>query len=926
MKKPIAIVGMACRLPGAENVEAFWEMLLHGKSALGKVPPERLDRELFYDPKVGVRNKTYTDLAGCMEYPSVEEIRKWLPKNAEKEYDKVPLCVAGTVLQACRDAGWNPKAFPIRNTGVYIGTTRSGEKSQELGIQLAMPQLMQEFCAIQEVRNVLDVPQQEQLTKSVTEKMRKGKTQREEGFYPFYLSSDLTQLIVQMLGLEGPQMVFNSACASSLHSVAQAVMALQTGSVDAAIAGGASYFHSDTLVLFASSRSMSSRRSCPFDEEADGLIVGEGNVIFLLRRLEDALHNGENIQAVLTGVGMASDGKGKSLWAPRKEGQAEAIARAWEDLDRSEVDAIEGHATSTALGDVTELETLQEVFGEALRGRKIPIGSTKGNIGHTLECAGAAGILKAVLTLRHSVIPPVAGLKKRNSQVAWETHPCEVLMEARPWKTLPNRPRRIGVNSFGIGGLNVHLVVEEFLPDYWRKNRSVEKENSLPEKSIAVVGCGCIYPHAHSLAAFREWLNREESGFAPIPEEYFDLACILSETTQKTGYPSAQPWSAVMDGYVYDWRKNKVPPKQVKNASPIQFMMLDAVNEALEQAGYLFTPEQRRRTGVVVGTGFGGLFADQMNLILWIPVLEKYLREALRERGVSADVTEKILHRYTDNLHQKMPALQDETGSFTPSALASRITKTLDLHGGAVAVDAASASFGAALECAVDQLLTGMNDTMICVCGQQDFSPLGIQYQMICGEWSQNPEISPFDHRSNGFLPGEGCGVLVLQRYDTAQEQKSPIQAVLTGWGMSGGLSPTENLQNAIRRSLRNGEPFPKFIQAPFHGVASRDTALAEGAVCAGKLYLNEKMTLGTVTHRIGYQRFTSGMAEMLAAILQLQEKTWNRSAFLEKSATYFQRWKNIRLPFEEIPMKDTDRVLVCGGETSCYSVQLKRR
>ncbi|MDO4582490.1 MAG: beta-ketoacyl synthase N-terminal-like domain-containing protein [Planctomycetia bacterium] len=926
MKEPIAIVGMACRLPGAENVEAFWEMLLRGKSALGKVPPERLDRELFYDPQVGVRNKTYTDLAGCMEYPSVEEIREWLPPNAEKEYDKVPLCVAGTVLQACWDAGWNPRAFPIRNTGVYMGTTRSGEKSQELGIQLAMPQLMKEFHAMPEVERLLDEPQRKEITRAVSERMKNGRTQREEGFYPFYLSSDLTRLIVQMLGLDGPQMVFNSACASSLHSVAQAMMALQTGSIDAAIAGGASYFHSDTLVLFASSRSMSSRRSCPFDEEADGLIVGEGNVIFLLRRLEDALRNGEDVKAVLTGVGMASDGKGKSLWAPRKEGQAEAICRAWEGLNRAEVDAIEGHATSTALGDATELETVQEVFGEALRGRKIPIGSTKGNIGHTLECAGAAGILKAVLTLRHEIIPPVAGLKKKNSRVAWDTHPCEVLTEARAWPRFPDRPRRIGVNSFGIGGLNAHLVVEEFRPEFWRKKRTVQEKPSTLEKTIAVVGCGCIYPHAHSLAAFREWLKQEGSGFMPIPERYFDLAAILSETAQKTGYPPTQPWGAIMDGYVYDWRKNKVPPKQVENASPIQFMMLDAVNEALEQSRYTFTPEQRRRTGVVVGTGFGGLFADQMNLILWIPVLEKYLREELRKKGVSTEMAEKILRRYADTLHRKMPALLDETGSFTPSALASRITKTLDLHGGAVAVDAGSASFGAALECAMDQLLTGMNDTMICVCGQQDFSPLGIEYQMICGEWSQNPEISPFDNQSNGFLPGEGCGVVVLRRYDVAREQENPIQAVLTGWGMGSGGSPLENLQSAMARSLGKEPDFPKFVQAPFHGVASRDAILAEGVARVGKKYRNEKITLGTVSHRIGYQRFTSGMPEMLAAILQLQEETWNRSSFLQNPAVYFQRWENLSLPLEELSMKKTDRVMVCGGETSCYAVQLKRK
>ncbi|MBR4750335.1 MAG: hypothetical protein IK077_01090 [Thermoguttaceae bacterium] len=930
-EEPIAIVAAECRLPCGRSVEEFWANICAGKIAIDHAPEARFNRELFYDSEVGKLNKTYTDLAALVDYPDVDRSFVPLPPDAEKNFDVAHLAYVDTVAAACRRAGYDPKAFPVRNTGVFVGHTRPGFVAQEWSRRFTYPETIGYLNETQSFHGVVkDVPAfyrrlQERATQSLAE--------IPPGFRPLYSSCDLARLLAETFKFDGPGMVFNSACASSMYALTQATLALRAGRIDAAIAGGSSYFHSDTLLLFASSRSMTTNRSCPFDQDADGMVVGEGSVAFILKRLSDALAANDPIMALITGVGVASDGKGKSLWAPRKEGQIEAIRRAYVDgLSASDVDYIEAHATSTALGDATELEALRESLGDALKGRRIPLGSAKGNIGHTLEVAGAAGVLKAALTLSTGLVPPVGGLRVPNPKIPWSEIPFYTPMKLEKLAPSPNgRARRAACNSFGIGGLNAHIALDEYLPDYWRdeaKNRnrtsvSMATSNKEPE-AIAIVGMGCIFPDAYSVDAFEKLLESDANVFRKVPNKVWEHDVFRRDYIGRDYSNAPEFLAGVIDKYVYDWKKNKVPPKQVANASPIQFMMLDATNEALAALGEL-TADQRRRSGVVVGSKFGGDFSNKMNAVLDLPRFERVLADALTEEGVAQNQIGAILTEYSDVLHKRMPALLDETGSFTPSALASRITKTLDLGGGAVAVDSENGSFGAALMCSVDQLLARCNDMMIVIGGQQDLGPSVFDLLYATGTLSTNPQRSPFDAQANGAAPGEGCGVLLIKRLEDAKRDGDKILAVIERMGAASNQSVYDNVKLAAQRAVKS---FTRsdVVELPVAGLETDVDYVDAVADLVGTSRDEPQTRLGSTSSRVGYFGAGSGVAECVKGVLELRRNAAFPEKELRETSPFFERRCYRVVPSDASNASaPVARVDVVTGENYVYYIRLRR-
>lgn len=929
-EEPIAIVAAECRLPGGRNVDEFWSSVCAGKVAIDHIPESRFNRELLYDPEVGALNKTYTDLAALVDYPPIDRSLVPLPPDAEEKYDIAHLAYVNTVAAACRKAGYDPKSFPIRNTGVFVGHTRPGVISQGWSYRFTYPETISYLNETPSFQGVVrDVPE---FSRRLQERATRDFPKVPEGFRSLYLSSDLARLVAETFKLDGPGMVFNSACASSLHALAQATLALRRGRIDAAIAGGSTFFHSDTLLLFASSRSMTKKRSCPFDKDADGLVIGEGSVAFILKRLSDALASGDPIMALITGLGIASDGKGKSLWAPRKEGQIEAIRKAYVDgLHASDVDYIEAHATSTALGDATELEALQTALGDALRGRRIPLGSAKGNVGHTLEVAGATGVLKAALTLSTGLVPPVGGLRTPNPKIPWSEIPFYAPLALEKLAPSPNgRARRAACNSFGIGGLNVHIALDEYVADYWRAEAPSGRTSvavAKPESdAVAIVGMGCIFPDAYSVELFEKLLESDSpsSVFRRVPSKVWEHD-VFRRDYQGRDFSQAPPFLAgVIDGYSYDWKKNKVPPKQVENASPIQFMMLDATNEAFACLTAQ-TSDERRRTGVVVGSGFGGDFSNKMNAVLDLPRFQRILADALREEGVAQDRIDVILAEYGDVLHKRMPALKDETGSFTPSALASRITKTLDLGGGAVAVESEHGSFGAALMCAVDQLLAGCNDVMVAIGGQQDLGPGVFDLLYATGALPTSPELSPFDADSNGSAPGEGCGVLLIKRLADAQRAGDKIYAVIEKIGAASNHAAYENVKLAAERASAS-DARPDVVELPVAG-GDADADVFDAIADVVSVAPGTRPTrVGSVTSRVGNFGAGSGAAECVKGVLELQQNGAFPERELRTVSPFFARRSEAAVPTDATNASaPVERVDVVTGDNYAYYIRMRR-
>jgi len=258
--------------------------------------------------------------------------------------------------------------------------------------------------------------------------------------------------------LGGASLVVDAACASALLALHEAVVHLRAGHCDLAIAGGV-YLNlvPDNLVAFSRIGAVSPRGACrPFDRRADGFVLGEGAGVVVLKRLADAVAAGDGVYAVIRGIGCSNDGRAEGPMTPRLGGQVASLRRAYRDadVDPATVGFVECHGTATPAGDATELAALREVFGQDASAQ---VSSVKANIGHTMSAAGIAGLIKAVLVLRHGTVPPQVGCDDPDPALGT----FRISRAAQPWTVSSDALRRAGVSSFGFGGTNVHVVLEE---------------------------------------------------------------------------------------------------------------------------------------------------------------------------------------------------------------------------------------------------------------------------------------------------------------------------------------------------------------------------------------------------------------------------------------------------------------------------------
>ncbi|MEC8337269.1 MAG: beta-ketoacyl synthase N-terminal-like domain-containing protein, partial [Planctomycetota bacterium] len=526
------------------------------------------------------------------------------------------------------------------------------------------------------------------------------------------------------------------------------------------------------------------------------------------KTLSRAVADGDRIRAVIRGLGISSDGRGRSLWAPRSEGQVLAVERAYPDLkELAAVDYIESQATSTQVGDATELGALASLVGRHIpSGHQIPIGSVKANIGHTLETAGLASLVKVVLAMEHGQIPPSSTCKTPNEDFDWQDGPFKLLSFMSPWQRPTEGVRTAAVNAFGIGGLNVHVALREHQPT--EKRPVVQATRPDP---VAIVGAGCVMPDALDRDAFFSLLDSGRSAIGSVPPERWDAERAMHVSGPKTHHiTSAQ--GGFVQGFEYDWRRHKVPPKQIAAANPLQFMLLEAADAALADSKLLEKEFDRKRAAVIVGTLFGGEFADQLQMGLRLPETGRTLRRLLAERGVAAGDIDQIINAYEEKLLEKMPSLIDETGSFTSSTLASRLTKTFDLMGGALAFDAGKCSGVMAVQAALDMLRSGENDVVLCAAGDRYLDLTAFEDLSLVSQLATRPR-SPHGTAS-GIIPGEGAVVLVLKRLSDAVAAGDPIRGVIRGAAMESARSPHEAMRNALNQVSEQAGVDPGFVGA----------------------------------------------------------------------------------------------------------------
>lgn len=863
----VAIVGVGGIFPGAADVEQFWAAILRGSDAVREVPEGRwlLSQEEAYDPRIAWPDKLYSR-RGCF----IEELPRLSPGQLDISPELLSnldpmfrlLLYAGS--QAFNDAV--VASLDRKKVGVIIGN-------------LALPSESSSALA------------REYLGRSLEEKvLGQSRITGVSATHPLnrYVAGLPAGVLAKALGLGGGAMSLDAACSSSLYALKLAVDDLKAGRVDAMLAGGLSRpdcFY--TQMGFSQLRALSISGTCsPFDEQGDGLVVGEGSGMLLLKRTEDAIRDEDHIYAVIRGIGLSND-IGGSLLAPMSEGQLRAMRAAYAEagITPQDIDHIECHATGTPVGDAVEVESLRALWGaEHWEPEQCVIGSVKSNVGHLLTAAGSAALIKTLLALKHKTLPPTANFSRAAQGVGLDDSPFHVLQTAKPWAERDSAtPRRAAVSAFGFGGINAHVVLEDFEAPEAAELVTPEVETFEPPSAIAVVGMDASFGPWTSLCAFQERVLGGGSEVEPqAPHRWWGAEESAWFRLQGLGrFPFKGHF---IDRVEIPVDRFRIPPKELAEMLPQQLLMLQVAANALNDAGLDAAAEESgasadlTRTGVYVGIG---LDLNTTNFSFrWS--LQPKARKWADQLGLQ--LSAKELDEWTASLRDAAgpPLTANRTMGALGSVVASRIAREFRAGGPSFTVSSEESSGIRALEVAVRALQDGSISQAIV--GAVDLA--GDLRSVLATHrgrgFSSTGYSRPFDEKADGAVIGEGAAAVVLKPLEQAQREGDRIYAVIRGMGVTtgGGVESQVPEEGAYVTAARKayaeaGVDIGTVGYVEAHGSAcpEEDRMEARGLARLFKTRDNRVCTIGTAKADVGHTGAASGLAGLVKACLSLYQE-----------------------------------------------------
>ena len=799
---PIAVVGMAGLFPGAGNLDIFWQNIINRVDATGEVRPDRwnVDPDSMFSPDPQP-DKAYSKRCCLMTDfkfdPSDIDLDKDLVSALDPLYHVV-LHVGREVLSGIPNRSLNRE-----RTGVILAA-------------IALP--TDSTSAV--TREILGAAFEDKLFSGIAAD-RKGSEIK-----PFsrnhYLASRVTSLpgaiLAKAFGLGGGTFTLDAACASSLYSVKMACDELHSHRADAMLAGGVSRPNSlFTQVGFSQLRALSpSGRCAPFDESADGLVVGEGAGLVVLKRLADAVRDGDPIFGLIHGVGLSNDMRG-NLLAPDSEGQLRAMRKAYNSCGWSphDIDLIECHGAGTPLGDLTELNSLKTLWGDSGWTRaQCSIGSVKSMIGHLLTAAGAAGMIKTLLALHHHTLPPSLNFKQAPENSPLNNGPFRVQTGSESWQTgQKHRARRAAVSAFGFGGINAHMLLEEWNPIADSRLRNADFKTSAiskvelnpsenpkseirnPKSEIAIVGMEASFGSATSLRDFQELIFNGKSNISERPRQRWKGCDRVAE--RHLGSDSLK--GGFCDELLFAAGEFHIPPNEIPDILPQQLLMLKVAAGAMQNAG-LPLRQDRPDMGAIIGIDFD-LEATNFQLRWHLTnLIDRWIDKLNGNPDDHAKQT--WLNSLKDICNPPLTATR--TLGALGGIVASRVAREFRLGGPSFVVSCEDAGGLKALEIGVRALQQNEAETFLIGAVDLSGDVRNIILMDRVRSFSRSQEIRPFDKSADGMLPGEGATALIIKRLDRALADGDRIYSVIKGFGgaSGGGIDSNTPSKEAYGRSL----------------------------------------------------------------------------------------------------------------------------
>lgn len=475
--EPLAIIATSSFFPGAIECRQYWHNILNGCDFISDIPSSHWDSS-NYSPLKEFQETIYCPKGGFLPNIPFDPIEFNIPPSVLPQTDTVQLLALVAAKRLIGDIhSLQSGKVSKSDVSIILGMTGGTELMTSMSAKIQTPifeRVLKEFdLDTKVIRNICDNYNQNFSTWT-------------EATFPGLLTNVVAGRIANRLGLKGTNCTVDAACGSSLAGIKMAAQELWTGQADLVITGGCDAL-SDPFVYncFSKTPALSRSGDCkPYSKHADGTVLGEGVGLIALRRLSDAERDNDSILAILKGIGSSSDGLPIGIYAPSSEGQALAITRALKmaSIDPGEIELIEGHGTGTIAGDKAEFEGLKIAY---LRNKEkkqfCALGSVKSQIGHTKSAAGVASVLKAIYSLNHKILPPTIKVSEPNSSFNLESSPFYLNTSPRPWIRTEEKTRKAAVSSFGFGGSNFHVVLEEY------KGKNISKPEYPEHKGILVL-------------------------------------------------------------------------------------------------------------------------------------------------------------------------------------------------------------------------------------------------------------------------------------------------------------------------------------------------------------------------------------------------------------------------------------------------------
>ena len=825
--EPIAVVSCGCLFPGARSPEQFWQVVLEAVDTSRPVPPGRwiLPSARILEPEGVGADRVYTD-RGCFIDDFVFDPSGFrLPADFLQALDPafhLALQAARSAFVAARMAKVKRERVGVILGNIVLPTTASSVLSERW------------LCA----------------DRSASASCAKPPTGALEAWNRYGIGLP-AGIVAQALGLGGGCYTLDAACASSLYALKLACDELRSGRADAMLAGGLSRPDSlYTQMGFSQLRALSrSGRCAPFDSAASGLIVGEGAGVVVLKRLPDALRHGDSILGVIRGIGLANDLDG-NLLSPSSEGQLRALRLAYLNAGWSpqSVQFIECHATGTPVGDAVEFESLAKLWeGFPWRPGQCALGAVKSNIGHLLTAAGSAALIKVLLALQHETLPAVANYQQPAARIHLDGSPFRIPMRSEPWpRSADGTPRRAAINGFGFGGINAHVLIEEWSSDVQpRPRRRRKAPASIP---VAIVGMAARVGPWSTLDSFQQRVLAGATGDPSVP-------ATNREASDHGAAPPGSTSRAIAGYYLPDLtlpiNRFRIPPRELAEMLPQQALMLEVARCALaDTRGVRVDPP---RMGIFVGLG------------LDLRTTDFHLRWSALARG------EQI----------GSPLTADRTMGALAGITASRIAKEFHFGGPSHTVCSEETSGLRALEIAVrclqqneaDQVLTGAVDITS--------DPRALFAMENLGLLSTTRASRPFDVDADGAVVGEGAVALVLKRLPDALRDGDRVYAVIQGIGGASGEPQAAPRAKAYRQSLdrayRDAGVDPDSVAyVETHGSAQPEADRMEADVLTeffGGPQRAIRCFFGSAKSDVGYAGAAAGLISLIKAALALRNK-----------------------------------------------------